>query len=86
MIVHKSREAKNAGPGTWSSISDYHDNVHWLPAKTDDCFLFACKLINLERKRPLKGRINLDFRSPIELGSQTWRTRLITSYEAHKPY
>lgn len=86
MIVRKTVDEKNAGAGTWSSISDYRNNVHWLKAKTDDCFLFTCKLINLEEGRPLKGRINIDTISAEELGSETYKAPVITSKRAAELY
>lgn len=86
MIVRESVHQKNAGVGTWSSISDYRNNVHWLTAKTDDCFLFTSKLINLEEDRKLKGRINIDVKRAKALGSQTLKAPKITSAEARALY
>ncbi len=82
MIVRQSVDQKNAGPGSWSSISDYRDNVHWLTAKSDDCFLFTCKLIRLEPDREFHGRINLNMRDAKPLGKSTWRAAKISGLES----
>lgn len=80
--VNESR----AGAGTWSSIFDYRNNVHWLTANIDDCFLFTSKLIRVERKRELNGRINVDVHRAVQLGKSTIRTPKITSREAAEIY
>ncbi len=86
MIVRESEHQMSAVPGTWSSISDYRNNVHWLTAKSDDCFLFTTKLINIEEKRPLNGRINIDVRRATAVGSSTWKAPKITAAEARELY
>ncbi|MFT7631194.1 MAG: hypothetical protein ACI87E_002230 [Mariniblastus sp.] len=86
MIVRQSAYDRRAGKGTWSSISDYRNNVHWLTAKTDDCFLFTSKIINLEHDRPLKGRVNIDLHRAQTLGTDTFRAPKITSKEAAQIY
>ena len=86
MVVREAEHQKHAGPGTWSSISDYRNNVHWLTAKTDDCFLFTTKLINIEEKRPLNGRINIDVLRAQKLGSATLRAPKINADQARELY
>ena len=86
MVLRQTMDEDRAGVGTWSSISDYRDNVHWLTAKTDDCFLFTCKLIGVEEGRKLNGRINVDVHRAESLGSQTLRAPKITSAEAAELY
>ncbi len=86
LVVRQTQHHHKAGPGTWSSISDYRDNVHWLTAQTDDCFLFTCKLINLEAERPLQGRINIDLLDGQQIGSATWIAPKITSARAAELY
>jgi len=86
MVVRKTVEEKNAGAGTWSSISDYRDNVHWLTANSDNCFLFTCKLIRLEEARKFHGRINIDLRNPETIGSNTYRAKVITFAESQELY
>ena len=86
MVVRKTVDEKSVGPGTWSSISDYRNNVHWLTANSDDCFLFTCKLIRLEEDREFNGRINLNLKTAEQLGSNTWRARKISGAEASELY
>ncbi len=86
MIVRQTADDKDAGPGTWSSISDYRNNVHWLTAKSDDCFLFTCKLIRLEPDREFRGRENINLIAAKEIGRNTWRAPIITGKEAAALY
>lgn len=86
MLVRATVDEKRAGVGTWSSISDYRNNVHWLTARSDNCFLFTCKLIRLEEDREFKGRINIDMREPDVLGSDTFRARKISFRESCEIY
>ncbi len=86
MIVRQTLDQKNAGPGTWSSISDYRDNVHWITATSDDCFLFTCKLIRLEPDRKFNSRINLNLRDARQLGNSTWRAAKISGLESSRLY
>lgn len=86
MIVRQTRDVDNAGAGSWSSISDYRNNVHWLTAKSEDCLLFTTKLIHLESDRPLVGRINIDVARAQSLGSDTLKAPKITAREAAERY
>lgn len=86
MVIRSSTHDKAAGAGTWSSISDYRDNVHWLTAKTDDCFLFTCKMLSVEPALPLRGRINIDVRRAKKIGCDTFIAKKITSAEASELY
>ena len=86
MVLRQTVDESDAGVGTWSSISDYRNNVHWLTAKTDDCYLFTTKLIGVEAGRPLNGRINVDVKRGESLGSDTLRAPKITSREAAERY
>ncbi len=86
MVVRQTADQQKAGVGTWSSISDYRNNVHWLTAKSDNCFLFTCKLIRLEEKRDFKGRINIDMRDPKRIGSSTFQARKISFSESNEIY
>ncbi len=86
LVVRDTLHQANAGPGTWSSVSDYRDNVHWLTAKTDDCFLFTVKMLSVEEGLPLNGRINIDVRRAKQLGGNTLLAPKITSNEARELY
>jgi len=86
LVVRRTLRDQHAGPGTWSSVSEYRDNVHWLTAQTDDCFLFTCKMLSVEPDIPLNGRINLDMRRPKKLGTDTFLAQKISSQEAREIY
>jgi hypothetical protein len=86
MVLRTSMEDVAAGPGTWSSVSDYRDNVHWLTAMTDDCFLLTTKLIMLEPDLPLHGRINVDVRRAKQVGNDTMIAQKISWQEARELY
>jgi hypothetical protein len=86
MIVRQTVDQKNAKPGSWSSISDYRDNVHWLTAKSDDCFLFTCKLIRLEADREFHGRENINLQAAKLLGANTWRAPIISAKQSAEIY
>ena len=86
MVLRQTVDDSAAGVGTWSSISDYRNNVHWLTANTDDCYLFTSKLIGLETGRPLHGRINVDVKRAESLGSDTIRAPKISFKEAAERY
>lgn len=86
LILRQTMDESRAGVGSWSSISDYRNNVHWLTAKTDDCFLFTSKLIAVESGRDLNGRINVDVKRADYLGSETMRAPKISAREAAELY
>ncbi|MCA9180489.1 MAG: hypothetical protein KDA51_03530 [Planctomycetales bacterium] len=86
MVVRSTVHQQAAGPGTWSSISDYRDNVHWLTAKSDDCYLFTCKMLSVEQGLPLHGRINIDLKNSKKLNSMTYLAPKITAAEASRLY
>jgi hypothetical protein len=86
MVVRNTVEETKAGVGTWSSISDYRNNVHWLTANSDNCFLFTCKLIRVEDDRKFHGRINIDLRAPKTIGADTYRARKISFAESKEYY
>lgn len=86
MVLRQTVDESAAGVGTWSSISDYRNNVHWLTANTDDCYLFTSKLIGVEKGRPLHGRINVDVREAESLGKATLRAPKISHSQAAERY
>ncbi|NND95764.1 MAG: hypothetical protein HKN47_00375 [Pirellulaceae bacterium] len=86
LVVRSSVHQRAAGAGTWSSISDYRDNVHWLTAKTDDCYLFSCKMLSVEPDLPLIGRINIDLKRCRNVGGDTYVAAKITAEQARSLY
>ena len=86
LVVRQTVHDKRAGEGTWSSISDYKNNVHWLEAKTDDCFILSSKVVGVEEGRKLDGRVNIDLIEAKTLGTDTFLANKITSTEAAELY
>jgi hypothetical protein len=74
------------GSGLWSSVSDYRNNIHWLTARSDDCFLFTTKMIGLDKGKPTKGRINLDLKNIADLGGGLLMARKISCERAAELY
>lgn len=85
LIVKKTTDERQDA-GAWSSISDVKNNVHWLTAKSDDCYLFTTKLIKLHDDRPSHGRINIDVLAAKELGGGQLRAPKIAHYVAAERY
>jgi hypothetical protein len=86
MVVRRTLHQESAGPGTWSSISDYRENVHWLTPQSDDCYLFTCKMLSVEQGIPLNGRINIDLINPQKLNSVTYIAPKISGEAASQLY
>ena len=68
-LIVRATDDSLCGAGTWSSISDVRNNVHWITAKSDDCFMFTTKMIELETGKPFHGRVNVYVTSARELGN-----------------
>jgi hypothetical protein len=49
-----------ADPGSWSTVSDEHHNVHWLRALTDNCFLLTTKVVKIVPHARFESRVYLD--------------------------
>lgn len=74
------------GVGEWSSISDERNNVHWLTAESEDCFLFTTKMIKLVDSRDFHGRINVDVLEAKSLGNSILEAPRITHNQAAEKY
>lgn len=74
------------GPGQWTSVSGHQNNVHWLTAKSEDCFIFATKLIRLDETKPFQARINVDIRNAIDVGGGAIRAPKISGKLAEIRY
>jgi hypothetical protein len=86
LLVRRTTHEPRAGAGSWTSISDERDNVHWFTAKTDDCFLFSCKLNNLEAGKQFRGRAMIDIVRAETVGADTFLAPKITASEAAAIY
>jgi hypothetical protein len=74
------------GAGSWSSMSDTRNNVHWLTAKSEDCFLFTAKVVELDERKPNSGRINIDVRDAQSAGRGAMRVPKISDQRARELY
>lgn len=86
MVIRQTLDEPHARTGSWSSVSDYRNNIHWLTARSDDCYLLCTKLIRLEADKPFRSRIYLDVRAAEAIGPATFRTPKIALEEATKKY
>lgn len=55
--------------GRWSSISDTVNNCHWLKATGGESFLFSTKIVEIDPRRPVRGRIPFDYYRGQNVGS-----------------
>lgn len=85
LVIRPSTESLR-GPGKWTSVSDDRNNVHWLTAKSEDCFIFATKVVRLDETKPFCARINLDVRNAIDVGGGAMRAPKISGKVAEMTY
>ncbi|MGH7570986.1 MAG: hypothetical protein ACREMK_03970 [Gemmatimonadota bacterium] len=78
LVIRPSTD-DSRGPGQWTSVSGDRNNVHWLTAESEDCFIFATKLIRLDETKPYQGRINVDVRNAIDVGGGAIRAPKISA-------
>ncbi len=71
------------GPGGYSTISDYKDNVHWFEALTDDAFIFNIHVMSVKPGRT--GRVYIDPNGE-KLSNNRIKARKIRYDEAEKLY
>ena len=57
MIVKPTLD-KSFGPGTYSTLSDLKDNVHWFQATSDSGFIFNIHVMSVVPGRT--GRVYID--------------------------
>lgn len=85
-LVIRPRTDILARRGQWTSVTEHRNNVHWLTAVSDDCFLFTTKLIRIDDAKPFHGRINLDVRSGVDVGGGRVRAPKISAERAQALY
>lgn len=85
LVIRPSTD-DSRGPGQWTSVTDDRNNVHWLTAESEDCFIFATKLIRLDETKPFCARINLDVRNAIDVGGGAMRAPKISGKVAEMTY
>lgn len=85
-LVLRSTEDERCGAGTWSSVSDVRNNVHWITAKSDDCFMFTTKMIKVSADKPFHGRINVDVINSMDIGCGKMLAPKISAERASELY
>ena len=84
-IVRPTIDSK-FGPGRFSTVSDYKDNIHWFTAETDRSFIFNFHVLGLKNDKKLRtGRVYLDPKGEKMAGGLI-RARRISYKEAYKLY
>jgi hypothetical protein len=49
------------GPGAYSTVSDYRDNIHWFQALSEQAFIFNFHVLGIRRQsETLTGRVYVD--------------------------
>lgn len=71
------------GPGGYSTISDYKDNVHWFEALADDAFIYNIHVLSIKPGR--SGRVYIDPNGE-KLSGNRIKARKIGYGEAEKLY
>lgn len=71
------------GPGTYSTVTDVKDNVHWFQATTDGSFIFNIHVMSV--KPGATGRVYIDPNGE-KLSGDRIKARKINHAEANKLY
>lgn len=82
MIVKPTID-REFGPGTYSTVSDLKDNVHWFKAKTDSSFIFNMHVLSVKPGRT--GRVYIDPNGE-KISGERIRCRKIDHGEAETLY
>jgi hypothetical protein len=82
MIVRPTID-RTFGPGSYSTVTDLKDNVHWFTAKNDSSFIFNIHVLSVKPGRT--GRVYIDPNGE-KLSEQRLRCRIINHNEAEKLY
>lgn len=85
LVFRKSRDEAQK-PGDWSSTSETLGNMHWLHAISGDAFFFSTKITHIVAGAPVKGRICVDLRHPIDLGNGNIEAPIIGHRRAQEIY
>ena len=82
LIIRPTIDGK-FGPGSYSTVSDIKDNVHWFQATTDGSFIFNIHVMSV--KPGATGRIYIDPNGE-KLSGGRIKARRINHAEANKLY
>lgn len=72
--------------GRWTSVSDHHNNCHWLTAESDDCYFFSTKLANIQPECPTCHRMPFYYEAGNYLGSGLREVPLISQQRSTEIY
>ena len=85
MIIRPTIDGK-FGPGKFSTISDYKDNIHWFTSESERAFIFNFHVLGLESGGKKKtGRVYVDPMGE-KIDGGLIRARRINYKEAYKLY
>ena len=84
-VIIRSTIDKQFGPGGFSTISDFKDNVHWFKATSDQGFIFNIHTVNVSSGDKRTGRVYLDPDGE-KLAGDRIRAPRINYDEAHRRY
>jgi hypothetical protein len=59
MIIRPTIDDK-FGAGTYSTVSDYKDNIHWFKATSESAFIFNIHILNVDANKKENGRVYVD--------------------------
>lgn len=82
-MIIKPTIDRQFGPGTYSTVTDIKDNVHWFKAQTDSSFIFNIHVMSVKPGRT--GRVYIDPNGE-KLAGERIRCRKINHTEAEKLY
>lgn len=84
MIVRPTID-RRFGPGEYSTVSEYKDNVHWFKTLSETGFIFNIHLLQIDPELRRSGRTYIDPDGE-QLGDGTIRAERLSSSEALKRY
>ena len=73
------------GPGEYSTVSDYKDNVHWFKATSEVGFIFNIHVLNVDPQVKKRGRVYIDPAGE-KLSGGRIKARKLKTAEAYKLY
>ena len=82
-MIIKPTIDREFGPGSYSTVTDMKDNVHWFKAKTDGAFIFNIHVLSVKPGRT--GRVYIDPNGEMISGERL-RCKKINHTEAETLY
>ncbi len=85
LVIKKTVDAIQTR-GQWTSISDYHNNCHWLKAESGDCYIFSTKLSGIQPETGKGDRLPFHYEAGNNLGSGLREVPLISGQRSAEIY